>query len=177
MAAPFKNNFWLLRSKHGRDRLFASPGLLWKAACEYFQWCVDNPLMEVQQAKAAGKPFKDKESGEVIFPPATIELPKMRAFTIQGLCQYLNCNVRYFEQFEKSLKADAQDFSSVITRVRETIYNQKFTGAAAGFLNPNIIARDLGLIERKDIATTIDFENLSDEDLQRIVNELTRNAK
>jgi DNA-packaging protein gp3 len=46
-----------------------------------------------------------------------------------------------------------QDFSSIITRIRETIYNQKFTGAAAGFLNPNIIARDFGLTDKKEVAT------------------------
>ena len=34
---------WMLRSKHGRDKLFATPELLWDAACEYFQWCDENP--------------------------------------------------------------------------------------------------------------------------------------
>ena len=33
----------MLRSKHGRDKLFATPELLWDAACEYFQWCDENP--------------------------------------------------------------------------------------------------------------------------------------
>ena len=39
MAAPKGNQFWMLRSKHGRDKLFATPEALWEAACEYFQWC------------------------------------------------------------------------------------------------------------------------------------------
>lgn len=43
MAAPKGNKFWMLRSKHGRDKLFATPELLWEAACEYFQWCDENP--------------------------------------------------------------------------------------------------------------------------------------
>jgi hypothetical protein len=30
------------------------------------------------------------------------------------------------------------------------IYEQKFTGAAADLLNPNIIARDLGLADKQD---------------------------
>ena len=38
MAAPKGNQFWMLRSKHGRDKLFATPEALWEAACEYFQW-------------------------------------------------------------------------------------------------------------------------------------------
>lgn len=43
----------------------------------------------------------------------------------------------------------AKDFSSVITRVAEIVYNQKFSGAA-GFFKANIISRDLGLAERSD---------------------------
>lgn len=84
----------------------------------------------------------------------------MRAFTIQGLCLYLGCNVLYFKQFEESIKDKtdelAKDFSIILSRVREIIYTQKFTGAAAGFLNPNIIARDLGLTDKTDITTAGD---------------------
>lgn len=40
------NQFWKRRSKHGRDKLFKTPDVLWEAACEYFQWCDDNPLLE-----------------------------------------------------------------------------------------------------------------------------------
>lgn len=139
MAAPAGNQFWKLRSKHGRDKLFESPELLWDAACEYFEWCEDNPLKELD--------FRGKDATEVV-------LPKMRAFTMQGLCLFLDCNTVYFNHFESALKEKnddvSKDFSKVVTRIRETIYNQKFTGAAAGFLNANIIARDLGLSDKTD---------------------------
>lgn len=36
------NQFWKLRSKHGRDTLFSTPEKLWEAACEYFEWATDN---------------------------------------------------------------------------------------------------------------------------------------
>jgi hypothetical protein len=137
MPAPKGNEFWKLRSKHGRDKLFATPDLLWEAACEYFQWCIDNPLIEID--------FRGKNSDEV-------KLPKMRAFTLHGLSLYLHCNTKYLNDFYDSVRGKtdekSKDFSEVITRIRETIYNQKFTGAAAGFLNPNIIARDLGLSDK-----------------------------
>lgn len=133
MPAPKGNEFWKLRSKHGRDKLFASPELLWEAACEYFQWCEDNPLIEVD--------FKGKDAERV-------ELPKMRALTIHGLCIYLGVNTKYFNDFRD---AGHEDFSEVLTRIMDIIYNQKFTGAAAGFLNPNIIARDLGLTDKKEL--------------------------
>ena len=141
MAAPSGNQFWKLRSKHGRDKLFATPELLWEAACEYFQWCDDNPLLE-------HKVINSSKEGVV-----NHTIPKMRAYTMQGICLYLNCNVGYFNDFEKNVSEDDKDFSLVITCIRETIYNQKFSGAAADLLNANIIARDLGLKDNTDITS------------------------
>jgi len=159
MAAPIGNEFWKLRSKHGRDKLFKTPKLLWKACEEYFQWCLDNPLIELEQSKTPARPVKDKETGELKWPPNMVKLPKMRVFTIQGLCRYLNTNTEWFRQFEENLqKEEAQndpltkDFSLICTRVRETIYEQKFTAAAAGFLNANIIARDLSLKDKSELS-------------------------
>lgn len=137
------NQFWKLRSKHGRDKLFATPDLMWDAACEYFQWCEDNPLQEEKVFHSSGIITKGTES-------------KMRAFTLTGLCLYLDCNTVYFTQFENNIKNKSDEiskgFSKVITRIRETLYTQKFEGAAAGFLNPNIIARDLGLTDKQELS-------------------------
>ena len=165
MAAPKGNQFWKIRSKHGRDKLFATPKLMWEAACEYFQWCDDNPFYETEQAKSVSKPFKDKETGEVTFPEQFVKLPKMRPYTIQGLCLYLDCNVLYFNQFENNLKdkvdSESKDFSIITTRIRETIYNQKFSGAASGFLNASIIARDLGLADKQEMSGSIALEQIT----------------
>lgn len=145
------NAFWQLRSKHGRDKLFETPQLLWEAACEYFQWCVDNPLPTEDFVSGGPK------AGKKVF------LNKMRAFTIQGLCRYLDCNSVYFNQFEKSLKTKsdetAKGFSQILTRIRDIIYEQKFTGAASGLLNASIIARDLGLRDSTDLTTKGDKIN------------------
>lgn len=147
--APQGNQFWKLRSKHGRDKLFETPELLWEAACEYFEWCEENPLMEVEQAKGTSKPEKDDE-GKFVWPPNLIELPKMRPFTMQGLCLYLDCGTAYFRNFKSEERSQSKDFKSIIGKIEETIYNQKFSGAAAGFLNANIIARDLGLSDKTE---------------------------
>lgn len=147
MAAPLGNQFWKLRSKHGRDKLFGTPEIMWEAVCEYFQWCEDNPY---HKAEAKTVNIGDYQSEIQI-----AKLPVLRPFTLQGLCLYLDCNTVYFSQFEDSLKEKndeiSKGFSIIITRIRETIYNQKFSGAAAGFFNANIIARDLGLADKKEI--------------------------
>jgi hypothetical protein len=150
MAAPEGNQFWKLRSKHGRDKLFKTPQALWEAACEYFQWCDDNPLMASEQRKGTVVIPKNFE-GEM--PDALVELPRMRPYTLTGLCIYLDCNSAYFRQFKADETRCTKDFATVISRVEDVIYTQKFEGAAAGFLNHNIIARDLGLRDNKDVTT------------------------
>ena len=151
MAAPTGNEFWKLRSKHGRNKIFKTPQIMLEACYEYFKWCEDNPLIEID--------FRGSN------PPVKVELPKMRALTIDGLTCYLHVNAKYFDDFEKGLdgKKDeiSKDFSQVITHARAVIRNQKFIGAAAGFLNPNIIARDLGLKERSDFTTDDEKINIT----------------
>lgn len=135
-----------MRLKHGRKRVIQSPKALWENAIQYFEWCTDNPLLETEQAKSTAKPAKN-DDGNIVFPPNTIHLPKMRAFTKGGLA--LACGLNAWEEIH-NLKTVSKDFSEVITRIETAIYEQKFTGAAAGFLNPNIIARDLGLLEKTE---------------------------
>ena len=136
------NQFWQIRSKHGRDKLFKTPELLYEACCEYFKWCDENPFLEEIA-------FSTKDG----IKKST--LTKLRPYTIQGLVGYLNASVNYLNQFEESLKdkkdKESSDFSLIITRVREAIYNQKFSGAASGFFNSNIIARDLGLQDKSEV--------------------------
>lgn len=138
-GAPLGNQFWKLRSKHGRDKLFATPDLMWEACCEYFQWCEDNPLIK--------KDWVGKDGDQ-------ISREFDRPFTLHGLCLYLDCNTGYFNDFEREIREkkdkESKDFSAVITHAKETIYNQKFSGAAVGFFNANIIARDLGLTDKTD---------------------------
>ena len=132
MAAPTGNQFWLQRSSHGRKPKFKNPDDLWDACCEYFQWVEDNPLYE---------------DGLVTFQGAAKHEPlaKMRAMTITGLCIFLDIARSTWDAW-RSVEA----FSDIVTRVDEVIRTQKFEGASAGLLNPNIIARDLGLAEKQD---------------------------
>ena len=142
MAAPIGNQFWKLRSKHGRDKLFESPQLLWEASCEYFEWCESNPLYETKAFAFQG----------II---TTEELPKMRAMTMSQLCFYLNCNEAYFRTFKSQLPDGEVDFNTVIKDIEQIVFNQKFQGAAADLLNSNIIARDLGLADRQETSVAI----------------------
>lgn len=127
MPAPKGNQFWKARSSHGRKPIFSSPDQLWHACCEYFDWVEANPLWEAKSYMYQGQPIQDV-------------LPKMRAMTIDGLCIFLDIGVQTWHDYKAR-----EDFSEVTTRVEQVIRDQKFSGAAAELLNPNIIARDLGL--------------------------------
>jgi hypothetical protein len=132
MAFEAGNKFWEARSSHGRKPIFESPEQLWNAAIEYFEWNEANPLWETKSYMYQGVPVQD-------------HIPKMRAMTKEGLCNYLDISIMCWNSYR-----DREDFSYVATRVEEIIRRQKFEGAAAEFLNPNIIARDLGLADKKD---------------------------
>lgn len=125
------NKFWLNRSSHGRNPTFASPDDLWNAAVEYFTWVDENPLWEdklvVYQGLATHEP-----------------VAKMRAMTIHGLCLYLDISNSSFFDY-----ANKPDFLDVVKKIQQVIRDQKFIGAAADLLNANIIARDLGLVEKQ----------------------------
>lgn len=134
MAAPIGNKFWEARSSHGRKPIFEAPEALWEACLEYFEWVENNPLYESQAFAYQGN--------------VTLkELPKMRAMTVAGLCIFLDISVKTWAEYR-----EREDFTPITTRVDEIIRTQKFQGAAADLLNPNIIARDLGLADKSELA-------------------------
>lgn len=150
MAAPKGNEYYLIRSKDGRDKEYDSESLL-KKANEYFNWCLENPLLEAVIVKGSNIEEKtnkdnDNETTKVTKPYAIASLPKMRPFTVQGFCNYAEIALNTFKNYEKD-----KDFLTVTTRIRGIIENQQFEGAASGFLNPNIIARKLGLIDKSQV--------------------------
>ena len=143
MVAPIGNRFWEARSSHGRKPIFSTPDDLWNAALEYFDWVEKNPLLEE-------KVFHN--SGEIV----RANITKPRAMTESGLCIFLDISVSSW----KGYKAN-QGFLTVTTRIREIIRTQKFEGAASDFFNANIIARDLGLAEKREVKQEFGIDDLS----------------
>ena len=138
MAAPKGNKFWELRAKHGRDKLFATPELLWEAALEYFKWADENPLEEQLWVGKDGDEKRKKHA---------------RPYTKEGLYFYIGCSHQYFTDQKK---LGDKDLSEVIMRIEQTIYDKKYSGAAVGLYNANIIARDLGLSDKVANHVTIE---------------------
>ena len=155
------NDFWKHHSKHGRDKIFTTPEILWEAACEYFEWVKDNPLYET-----------------IIQGNKEWQVPKMRAMTIEGLCIFLDVESRTFHNYADKTKEEYKAFFHITTQIKHIIRTQKFEGASAGFLNANIIARDLGLSDKQEV-TGKDGKDLipsllSDDELLNRLNKLTK---
>lgn len=162
-GAPVGNKFWMLRSSHGVKPFFATPQDLWDAACEYFEWVDTNPLVE-------DKPFSTKDDGIV-----HTQVSKMRAMTLDGMYIFLDISRRTWTDYTKR-----EAFIEVCERIDSVIRSQKFAGAAAGLLNPVIIARDLGLVEKNESTTTINKGSGWDEIFARVGNKsrsLTKSAE
>lgn len=161
MAAPVGNQFWKLRSKHGRDKLFVTPDLLWQAACEYFEWCDENPWIQ--------KKTKDHFKGTDVE-----ETPTQRPYSLSGFLLYIDASLSFWKEFKK---ANHEDFLPIITRIEKVIETQQFEGAIVGAFNANIIARKLGLSDRQEI-TGKDGKDLirsmSDEELRARIKEVSQ---
>lgn len=135
--SPIKGNqFWKLRSKHGRDKIFKSPELLWEACCEYFE------------ATDARKWVKTEFNGK---DAIKCEVPTETPYTWTGLYLFLDIDHSTWQLYEKR-----EEFIAITSRVRNIIFTQKFEGAAVGAFNAQIISRDLGLTEKVDQTSRVE---------------------
>ena len=143
MAAPKGNQFWKIRSKHGREKLFETPELLLESAQEYFEWCDNNPFVSTKTVTS--DKFTTNE-----------EKPTLRPYSRGGWYIYIGCSDSWLKAFKKTC---SQDFLTVIESVENIIDTQQWDGATIGVFNSNIIARTLGLMDKQDITTNGDKIN------------------
>jgi hypothetical protein len=127
-VAPKGNQYWRVRKSHGQPRKFQTPRDLWDRACDYFLWVEQNPLY---------KPIYFRDRGSVIQSKIAI----MRPMSIRGLSLHLGVSVQTFLNYER--RESCRDYFEVCEGIRNVIFVHNFTGAAAGLLNPCVMARML----------------------------------
>jgi hypothetical protein len=133
MPVSVGNRFWRARSSKGDRPQFLLADDLWRACLEYFEWVDQNPL------------FEDKV---VTFQGTTTHEPvaKMRAMSLAGLRVFVDIDRKSWQDFKTR-----EDFASVVSRVEDVIFAQKFEGAAVDVLNASLIARELGLADKQEV--------------------------
>ena len=128
MAAPKGNQFWKLADFSNKEKKFNTPEIMGEKIAEYIEACLNNPI-EVESATSRG----------------VVTVRKAKPMTIKGICAYLGIVHSTWLDYK-----NREEFTKLITRVEELVYDQKYTYAAIGEFNSNIIARDLGLVDKQE---------------------------
>lgn len=116
----------------GTAKNYSNPQDLFDAACDYFRWCDENPIIDTV---IGGKDAR------------LVEVPKRRVYNLQGLAIHVGV-------YSKKLFDDyplIPEFADVMKFIFDTIYSNKFEGAAAGMFHAGLITRDLGLVDKKEV--------------------------
>lgn len=113
----------------GPKRKIADPETMWRLACDYFEWVEENPIFEARLVSY---------EGESNLEP----VPKARAMTWEGLATFCGISTPNLLNY-----AHKEEFEGVMSVIKACMRDQKFTLAAAGLLNANLIGRDLGIGE------------------------------
>lgn len=116
--------------KVGRPRAYTPEALKAKFE-EYAEWVKANPV------------YISKVSAGEIIP-----VPTQRPLTLVGFCQFAGISRQNFYEYESR-----EEFSDILTCVREAIEADQLQGAIVGFYDSGIIARVLHLADRQDVTT------------------------
>lgn len=117
----------------GRSRMFETPDDLREACLEYLAWAHANPLQEEKHFCSAGQIM-------------TAHISKPRAVTIVGLCLHLGIHRHTWQNYRIS-----DEFDLVCDEIEDRMKQYKFENAVAGLMNPTLIARDIGLVDKQEI--------------------------
>ncbi len=117
-----------------------TPERMWELFTEYKTWCKSNPRYE-----------------NVVIPREMTTLAREleRPLTWNGFDTWLCDNgiIQDTEHYRANLNGNYTLYLGVITRIRKTMDADKFEGATVGIYNANIIARDLGMVDKQDFTS------------------------
>jgi len=136
-AVPVDADIWKNADKKirmGAPIKFKDGIELWDACVGYFEWVRDNPLwgQKIQQG--------------VVVPDRI-----MRAMTLMGLCNHIGIHHDTWYNW----KEKRPDLSETLKTVDSIIYQQKVELAAAGKINPQFIGKELGLVDKQEVTSTV----------------------
>lgn len=136
------NQLWKNRETHGVPKALDSPEQLFEIFFEYAEDVDSKPWIKID--------FKGKDADKV-------EIPMQKPYTWFGFENFLFAKgiIKNLDDYKKNKDDRYSDFADIITRIDRIIYDQKFTGATVGAFNSNIIARELGLADKKEVAATV----------------------
>lgn len=137
--------YWDWIANVGAPKKLKNPKQLWKLACEYFKGIDDRPFKKKDFIKSG------ERAGEIV------DLETIMPYTWQGLELYLFAKgvVAKLDDYRANKEGNYSEFSDVLSRITQTIFEQKYSGAAVGAFNANLVAKDLGITEKIQQQMTI----------------------
>lgn len=126
----------------GKPKAIPSPQRFLDLFFEFRAWHFEQKVIVPQLAK----------NGHVIYvphiPPLTWEAFDAWLFEVKGI-------IKGTDQYRGNQDVRYTDYMDVVRAIHKIMYTQKFSGAAVGAYQHNIIARELGLVDKKE-TTRID---------------------
>lgn len=126
----------------GKHKYIETPERMWELFCEYVKHESENPYYKVEYV---GK------DGDMVRTPLQVPI------TFEGFeCYVADQNIiNDLGDYSKNDDGRYSEYAPIITRIRNNCFSQNFKGAAVGLFNANLIAKKLGLVDKKDIKASL----------------------
>jgi hypothetical protein len=153
MPAPKGNKFAV--GNKGTEKKF-TPQQWSDIIEEYFNYCDNNPLFKNEALKSGDR------AGEII------RIPTARPYLIEGLCNYANIHPQTFYNYLE--KEGYEDYFEITARARNRIYQQNIEFGYVGSYDSNLVARKLGLADKKELRAELKEQKINLEYNGTLVN-------
>jgi hypothetical protein len=120
-----------------KHKYIETPEKLWQLFLDYIEHERSNPMYKVE--------YVGKDGNQVKTP---LETP----ITFEGFECYLQDQniINDLGNYSSNLNNAYDEYLPIITRVKQNCFVHNFKGASVGLFNANIIARKLGLVDKKE---------------------------
>lgn len=145
--------------KRGRPARFKTATELWNTFVDYVNF-TDGYAIELPQQVVKGNNRTEARAGKVTQP-----------LTLDGFMAYCGVGQKW-QDFARHQCDRGEDFSEVISRIRNIVRSDQLAGGMAGIYNSNLTARLNGLTDKQDLTSNgkqinirfIDGANETDRD-------------
>lgn len=121
----------------GRPKIFKHPDEIYAHFEQYKQWSKENPILKEDYVGKDADRVERKLQRPLTWFGFEIFLRK------RNVCDNL-------DDYRHNKNEAYGEFSNILRAIEKEIYENKYSGAAVGIFQQNIIARDLGLVDKKE---------------------------
>jgi hypothetical protein len=137
-----------------------TPELLYEYFEKYKKYCKKNPKQQNYWNSKAGK---------------QVSVDREVPYTWSGFEIWLRKNgiLAKLDDYKADKGNRYSKYADIIRAINSEIYEDKITGAMVGIYQHNIVARELGLIDKKDMRTQYELSEQRKKDIQGFIEDLS----